>query len=177
MKVIGISGSPIRDGNTETAIKAVLEGARGCGAETELVRLYGVDMAPCDACNACQAGRGCVIDDGATPILAQLEAAQAIVFGSPVYWNAVSGVLKNLVDRTYYAAQHKDLAGKRIAAILVQHSSGAEDARGLFSCFASEQQCTLLEPVTVNTEDRPGVVAGDPALLARLRALGQSLVR
>ena len=176
MKVIGLSGSPIKDGNTETAIKAVLQGARGRGAEVESIRLYGVEIAPCDACDACVAGHGCVIRDGATAILERLEGAQAVVFGSPVYWFAVSGVLKNLVDRTYYAAHHKSLAGKRIAVILVQHSSGAEDALGLFRCWIGEQDCTMLKPVVVNTAGKPGVVAGDAGLLCRLRELGEQLV-
>ncbi len=175
MHVIALNGSPIKGGNTETAIQAVLEGARAAGAETEMVRLYGLDIAPCDACNACQQGQGCVIGDQASPILERLEKAEAIVFGSPVYWFAVSGPLKDLVDRTYYAAHHKQMAGKKLAVILVQHSSGADYAVGLFNCFADEQKCTMLDPVVVNTADKPGVVAGDAELLRRLRELGRQL--
>ncbi len=176
MQVIALSGSPIKGGNTETAIQAVLEGARAAGAETELVRLYGLDIAPCDACNACQSGQGCVISDPAAPLLERLERAQAIVFGSPVYWFAVSGPMKTLVDRTYYAAHHKQLAGKRLAVILVQQDSGADCAQGLFDCFADEHKCDLLEPIVVTTADRRDMVAGDAALLERLRELGRRLV-
>ena len=175
MRILAISGSPVRDGNTETAVAAILEGARARGADTASVRVYEARIEPCDACGACVSSGRCVIEDAATPILEQLQAADAIVFGSPVYWNAVSGPMKHLIDRTYYAAHAKQLAGKHFAVVLVQHSSGAEDALGTFRCFADEQRCTMLDPVVVNTQDRRGVVAGDGALLRRLRALGERL--
>ena len=108
-------------------------------------------------------------------MLDALERADALLFASPVYWFAVSGPMKNLVDRTYSHVQQKSLAGKRFGVILVQHSAGADDALGLFRCFADEQRCTMLEPAVINTGDKPGVVAGDAALLQRLHALGARL--
>ncbi len=175
MKIIGINSSPIRGGNTETALEAVLEGARGRGAAVELVRLYDLDVAPCDGCDACVAGGGCVIDDEGKALMERAEAAQAIVFGTPIYWYTVSGVLKNLIDRTYYAYHHKAMAGKRVAALMVQHSSGADEALSLFKHWVADQECALLESVTIDTESRPGVVAGDAAFLRRLQALGERL--
>lgn len=175
MRVLAISGSPIRDGNTETALRTILDGAQARGATTGFIRLYELRIEPCDACGACVSSGRCVIEDAATPILEEIEAADGLVFGSPVYWNAVSGPMKHLIDRTYYAAHAKQLAGKRFAVVLVQHSSGADDALGTFRCFADEQRCTMLEPVVVNTADRQGVVAGDRGLLQRLRALGERL--
>ncbi len=175
MRVIGLSGSPVRGGNTETALRAVLEGASGAGAESELVRLYEMDIAPCDGCDSCLAGRGCVIGDQGNALFERLERADAIVFASPVYWYTVSGPMKDLVDRSYYAAHHKELAGKRIGVILVQHSEGGRETLPLFDCWMREQQCTMLEPVIVDTAGKPGVVAGDAGLLQRLRGLGARL--
>ncbi len=176
MKVIGISGSPVKDGNTEAAVKAVLEGARARGAEVEFVRLYGLDVAPCDGCDACIGGGGCVIDDEGKALMERAEEAQAIVFGTPIYWYTVSGVMKNLIDRTYYAFHHKAMADKRVAAIMVQHSSGADEALSLFTHWVNDQGCSTLEPVTINTESKAGVVARDADLLRRLRELGERLV-
>jgi multimeric flavodoxin WrbA len=175
MKIIGINSSPIRGSNTETALKAVLEGAQGRGAAVELVRLYDLDVAPCDGCDACLSGGGCVIDDEGKALMERIEAAQAIVFGTPIYWYAVSGVLKNLIDRTYYAYHRKDMAGKRVVALLAQHSSGADEALSLFKHWVADQECTMLESVTINTEGKRGVVAGDAGLLRRLHELGERL--
>jgi len=176
MRIIGISGSPVKDGNTEIAVKAVLEGARTRGAQTEFVNLYDLDVAPCDGCDACVAGGGCVIDDEGKALMERAEEAQAIVFGTPVYWYTASGVMKNLIDRTYYAFHHKAMAGKRVAVIMVQHSSGADETLSLFNHWVNDQDCTMLDPVTINTESRPGVVAGDAGLLRRLHELGERLV-
>jgi multimeric flavodoxin WrbA len=175
MKIIGISSSPVKGGNTETALKAVLEKARERGAQVELVRLYELDVAPCDGCDACVSGGGCVIDDEGKALMERAEAAQAIVFGTPIYWYTVSGVLKNLIDRTYYAYHHKAMAGKRVVALMVQHSSGADEALSLFKHWVGDQECASLETITINTENRPGVVAGDAGLLRRLHELGERL--
>jgi multimeric flavodoxin WrbA len=175
MKIIGINSSPIKGSNTEAALKAVLEGARSRGAAVELVRLYDLDVAPCDGCDACLSGGGCVIDDEGKALMERVEAAQAVVFATPIYWYAVSGVLKNLIDRTYYAYHHKAMAGKRVVALMVQHSSGADEALSLFKHWVADQGCVSLEPVTINTESRQGVVAGDAGLLRRLHELGERL--
>ena len=176
MKVIGISGSPIQGGNTDTAVQAALAGARAAGAETEFVRLYEISLAPCDGCDACMAGKGCVIDDDASALIGRMQGADAVIFGTPVYWYHVSGVMKNLVDRTYAGFHHKDLARKKIVAILVQHSSGADEAASLYKHYCQDQECTLVDTLVINTEGKPGVVAGDEDLLCWLSTLGGSLV-
>jgi len=175
MKVIGISGSPMKGGNTDTAVEAVLAGARAQGAQTEMVRLYELDVAPCDGCDACMEGRGCVIDDDASALIGRMERADVVVFGTPVYWYHVSGVMKNFVDRTYSSFHHKTLAGKRVVAILVEHSSGADEAVSLFRHWCEDEDCVLVDAVTIDTGSKPGVVAGDEDLLCRLSKLGGSL--
>lgn len=175
MHVIGISGSPVKGGNTETAIEKVLDGARRAGAQTELVRLYELDFGPCDGCDTCEAGGDCVIDDDATALIERLRAARAVVFGTPVYWYHVSGVMKNLIDRTYVNYQHQDLVGKLVVAIVVQHCEGAEETVPLFRHWCEGQGCTLLEAVTVTSQGRPDVVSANGELVARLSRLGQRL--
>ncbi len=175
MRVTAISGSPWRNGNTEAALEAVLEGARARAAQIELVRLYELDLAPCDGCEACQSG-GCVHDDAATGLLARMSEAEAIVFGTPVYWYHVSSELKTLLDRSYASFFSRALEGKRIAAVVVQHSDGAEETTSFFRRWCQAQGCTLVEAVTINTRSMAGVVAADGELLRRLRALGARLV-
>ncbi len=172
MKVIGISGSPIKGGNTETAVQAVLDGARAAGAQTEFVRLAELAIAPCDGCDGCTAGNGCVIGDDGFFLMQRMAGAQAVVFGTPVYWYHVSGILKNFVDRTYAAYHRKDLAGKKVIALLVQHSSGADEAESLFRHWCRDEECTLAQAITIDTESRPAAVAQDAALMRRLREVG-----
>jgi multimeric flavodoxin WrbA len=169
--VIAISGSPVKGGNTETALEAVLAGVRARGAQTELVRLYELDMAPCDACQVCQSGE-CVHDDDATALLARMSEAQAIVFGTPIYWYHVSSVLKTLLDRSYATFFSRALAGRQTAAVIVQHNEGAEETASFLRRWSRAQGCILVNAVTVDTESRSDVVAADQELLGRLRELG-----
>ncbi len=175
MRVIAISGSPVRGGNTDTALETVLEGARARGAQAELVRLYELDLVPCDGCDACQSG-DCVHDDAATDLLARMSEAGAIVFGTPIYWYHVSSVLKTLLDRSYATFFSRTLEGKQVGAVMVQHSEGAEETASFFGRWCRAQGCTLVEAVTINSRSKRGVVAADGELLRRLRELGARLL-
>jgi multimeric flavodoxin WrbA len=169
--VIAISGSPVKGGNTDTALEAVLAGVRARGAQTDLVRLYELDMAPCNACQACQSG-GCVLDDDATDLLARMSEAQAVVLGTPVYWYHVSSVLKTLLDRSYATYFSHALAGRRTAAVIVQHSEGAAETASFLRRWSHDQGCTLVDTVIIGTESRSGVVVADGELLSRLCEMG-----
>ena len=78
IRVLGVSGSPHRHGNTETLLDAFLEGARGAGAEVEKVVLSTLAYASCRGCNACHRTGACVLKDDAGPLLERMAAAGAI---------------------------------------------------------------------------------------------------
>ena len=54
MKAIGIVGSPRKNGNTEIITKYILKEIEEEGIESELIRLAGLDIRPCDDCGACK---------------------------------------------------------------------------------------------------------------------------
>ena len=104
MKVIGICGSP-RKGNTEWMLKKLLEGVNEASVETELILLREKDIKGCDGCLSCEAGgqerKGvCRIQDDMQQIYPKLIEADGLVFGTPVYFEMLSGLLKNFIDRT-----------------------------------------------------------------------------
>jgi multimeric flavodoxin WrbA len=104
MKVVGICGSP-RKGNTEWMLRKLLEGVAKEGADTELILLREKDIKGCDGCLACEV-RGkqrqgiCTIQDDMQQIYPKLVEADALAFGTPVYFEMLSGLLKNFMDRT-----------------------------------------------------------------------------
>lgn len=59
MKVIGISGSARKDGNTVILINKVFEELNAAGIETELMEFAEQNVAPCKACWACSGQRNC----------------------------------------------------------------------------------------------------------------------
>jgi multimeric flavodoxin WrbA len=100
MKILGISGSPRKNGGTEFAVRHALEVLRGEGAETEFLSLAGKDIHPCTGCWACQKARECVFEDDMAAVLEAMRRCDGLILGSPVYFGMVSGTLKNMMDRT-----------------------------------------------------------------------------
>jgi multimeric flavodoxin WrbA len=99
MKVLGFSGSPRTNGNTELLLKEFLRGAKDAGAETELIQLKKVRFDPCISCNRCFKTGKCEVEDSFQPILKKILEADHIVLASPIYFMALSAWAKILVDR------------------------------------------------------------------------------
>ena len=102
MIVLGINTSPRKNGNTQTLVQAVLDGAAEKGAQTRLVNLREMDVNGCLGCEGCKKHLGqCVQTDDLTTLLQEMTGVDAIVMGTPVYWFHVSAQFKMLVDRLY----------------------------------------------------------------------------
>lgn len=99
IKVLGLVGSPKLDGNTSKLVSAVLEGAAEKGAETAIYNLASLDIKGCDACGRCQEHGCCVIDDDMQELYREIQAADAIILGSPVYMWQMTAQTKLLIDR------------------------------------------------------------------------------
>ncbi len=101
MMILGVSGSPVKDGNNENAIDYALKRAKEKGFETEKVTLAKQDLKGCIACDACKEQKGkCSIKDSMEAIRPKLTAADAIIVSSPVYFGSLSAQLKAMFDRT-----------------------------------------------------------------------------
>jgi multimeric flavodoxin WrbA len=125
VNVLALSSSPRRDGNSFRLARAMIDGAREAGHETELVHL---DDHLRD-CRRCRDATGrCTIDDGFEALLRdRVLPADAIIFATPLYWYGVSGQLKTFLDRLFcfIAASEPEadmfvrrLTGKRLALVL-----------------------------------------------------------
>lgn len=102
MKVVGFTAGPRKQGNTAWVVDKILEGAREQGAETLSWYSSELDIKPCQGCNGCKkGGRGCVINDDMQKLYTAIEAADALVLGSPVYMGQMSGQAKIFTDRLY----------------------------------------------------------------------------
>ena len=175
MKVMGICGSP-RNGNTEWMLTKVLESARAEGAETELVLLRDKDIRLCNGCMTCEVGKSgkpgaCVIKDDMEPILRDMLTADAFVFGTPVYFYMLSGLLKNFMDRTipvWPLLKGKRAAGVAVAADTVGHA--IDNIRTYSGLLRFEWTG---EVVAIARD--PGEVAKNNEVGAMLAALGRKL--
>ena len=104
MKVIGIVGSPRKNGNTELLTKHTLKAISEEGLDTELIRLSGLEIKPCTACMACKEQEICSIKDDLFPIYLKMKEADGIILASPVYYGSATALIKALMERVGYIA-------------------------------------------------------------------------
>ena len=107
MELIAFNGSPRKTWNTATLLQKALEGAASQGAKTKLVHLYDLDFKGCRSCFGCKTKGGpsygkCAVKDDLTPILKEIETADALILGSPIYIGAVSGEMKSFMERLIF---------------------------------------------------------------------------
>ncbi|MDO4510187.1 MAG: flavodoxin family protein [Bacteroidales bacterium] len=103
MNILILNASPRRGGNISQMLDAISAEAQAQGATVTLEHVQQLSVRPCVACMKCRSSKQCVMPpDDAQRILALIEAADAIVVGSPCYWGNIPGTLKTLFDRMVY---------------------------------------------------------------------------
>src|SRR5664279_2077769 len=107
MLTIAMNGSPRKKWNTATLLEKALAGAASHGAETELMHLYDLNYKGCISCFACKTIGGesygrCAVQDDLTGIFSNIEQADAVILGSPIYFGAVSGEMKSFLERLLF---------------------------------------------------------------------------
>ncbi len=129
MKILGLSCSPRKSGNTVTLLNQALAAAKSAGADVELFSVAGKDIKPCDACGACSKTGACTIKDDMQGLYEKFLESDGIIFGTPIYFYGMTAQAKAVVDRTFaLGAPSKSLANKVGAVIVTGGSMGLVDA-------------------------------------------------
>lgn len=116
MKILGVSGSPIKNSNTDKALKAVLEAT---GLETEFIKLTDYTVAPCKACLGCIKTNRCVIDDDGILLAEKAKKADAMVVAGFTPYSTLDSRTKAFIERLYpLRHNHGFMAGKPGAAVI-----------------------------------------------------------
>jgi multimeric flavodoxin WrbA len=125
MKVLGISGSPRKGGNTDILVTKALEAAKAKGAEVNFIGLAEKEIRGCIACTECGKDGRCVIDDDLQGIYPMMDWADAIILGTPIYFGTMAAQAKILMDRTYFLHKNGNrLEGKLGGVITVGGRAG-----------------------------------------------------
>lgn len=110
-KVLILSGSPRLHGNSDTLCDQFMQGALDAGHQVEKIRLSEKKINYCQGCGACSQTHKCFQQDDMTEILDKMVNADVIVMATPVYFYAMDGQMKTLIDRTvprYTEISNKD---------------------------------------------------------------------
>ena len=86
MKVLGIYGSPRKNGNSDLLLQEALKGAQSLGAETQTIRSFDLKISGCHECGACDKTGVCVIKDDMDEIYPKLVESEVIILASPMFF-------------------------------------------------------------------------------------------
>ena len=90
-KVLILSGSPRKGGNSDILCDEFLRGAQDAGHKAEKIRVAEKKVAPCSGCYYCSThGGACVHKDDMADILQKMIDADVIVLASPVYFYSIT---------------------------------------------------------------------------------------
>ena len=118
MKVIGFSaGSTGREGNIDRMVKAILDRS---GHDAEFVKLTDLNFSGCKGCvQLCARPQVCKLDDDAQPYYQKIKEADAVVIGTPVYFDTITATVWAFIER-FFGYRHVDIpiAGKPFIAVV-----------------------------------------------------------
>lgn len=106
--IVGIYGSPLKGGNTDTLLDAALNGAEDAGATIQRIYLRDLDFVPCQNCGFCSKKGVCRIEDDMGTVYEALEQSDVILLAAPIYFCSMSAQAKAMVDRCqpYWARKY-----------------------------------------------------------------------
>lgn len=107
--ILIISSTLRKYGNSEILAEEFAKGVKDAGHNVEFISLRDKEIKFCHGCLACQKTQSCVIKDDSNAIVEKMMNADVIVFSTPIYYYAMSGQLKTLLDRAnpLFASEYK----------------------------------------------------------------------
>lgn len=181
--VVGLNGSPRRNGNSATLLDQALRAAEASGAQAVRLDLAFMDISPCKACEDCFADGECVIRDDMDRVYQLLEEADAVIVASPIYFSGMSSCAKLAVDRCQALwARRKVLKKERrpgVGAIILtaaQPNAKFDNAVSELRAFLIGIGITPGTVLRVAGADHISYSAERPDILEEARDLGRGLL-
>ena len=187
MKVLGILGSPRREGNTEILLDEALRGASDHGGLCEKVILRDLKITPCLEIYKCAEDGVCAIQDEMQGLFPKIVQAERLLLASPIFFYSVPALAKAMIDRC------QSLWAKKY--ILKLPVSPIADRKGVFISVAATRGKKLFDGVRLTVRyffdaidvaysdellvrgaDEKGEVRDQPEALKAAYDLGRRLV-
>ena len=187
MKVLGILGSPRREGNTEILLDEALRGASDHGGLCEKIILRDLKITPCLEIYKCAEDGVCAIQDEMQGLFPKIIQAERLLLASPIFFYSVPALAKAMIDRC------QSLWAKKY--ILKLPVSPIADRKGVFISVAATRGKKLFDGVRLTVQyffdaidvaysdelfvrgaDEKGEVRDQPEALKAAYDLGRRLV-
>ena len=139
MKILGLAGSPRRNGNTDLLLAEFMKGAVSKGAEVNTIYLNQLQIAPCQHCDACLKAGKCKVQDDMQQIYAKLEQADVVVLASPVQFSGPPSAVKAMIDRCQWLWARKYV-------LKIPPLSRERKRKGFLICVGATGMKKMFEP-------------------------------
>lgn len=128
----------------------------------KVISLANKNIKYCIGCNACQEKERCILNDDMEEVYKDIEKADSIIIATPIYFNQITGILKNLIDRWNPFTVTETLKGKTIYLITMgampeeENELVAENISNYFKevCDIFECNYKFLRNFTTEREDK-----------------------
>lgn len=139
-KVLILSGSPRKGGNSDILCDEFAKGALDAGNEVEKIRVVEKKIAPCKGCYFCKEHGGrCALNDDMEEILQKIIDCNVLVLSTPVYFYAICAQLKTVIDRT--VARWTEIADKDLYYIVTAAENDEDTLDGTLACLHGFAMC------------------------------------
>lgn len=166
-RVLVISTSPRKGGNSDTLADAFIRGAKEAGNQVEKVCLHDKTIHFCKGCLTCLKTRRCVIHDDADAIAQTMKDVDVIVFATPIYYYEMCGQMKTMLDRSnpLYESDYSFREAYLLATAAEEEESAIDGAvKGLSGWIACFPKVRLAGTVFGGGAAAVGSIKGHPAL-------------
>ena len=138
-KVLILSGSPRKGGNSDILCDEFMRGAEERGHQVEKIRVVEKKIGYCSACYACRENGVCVIKDDMQEIMEKIIAADVLVLASPVYFYSIDAQLKAVIDRT--VCRWTEVKHKEMYYIMTAADGDRDAMSATLECFQGYAAC------------------------------------
>lgn len=134
MKILVLTGSPRKNGNSATLADNFIKGAQEAGHHVERFDAAFKKAHPCVACNHCNMDGTCIFNDDFNFVREHIVDADAVVFATPMYYFGISAQLKTVIDR-FYAINGKIHRPKKAVLLMTYANTAESEAKPIVSHY------------------------------------------
>ena len=144
-KVLVLSSSPRKGGNSDTLCDQFIKGAQESGNDVEKIYLRNKRINYCTGCGTCNLQKPCPQKDDAAEVIDKMVKADVIVLATAVYFYTMSAQMNTLIDRS--CARYTEIRNKDFYSIATMAETEAnriertfESLRGFTDCLEGPRE-------------------------------------
>ncbi|UUX93873.1 NAD(P)H-dependent oxidoreductase [Methanoplanus endosymbiosus] len=190
INVLGISGSPRKNGNTEKLLDCFLKGAYDAGGAVEKIELRKLGYKSCMGCNKCHKSGVCVVHDDLTGLYMKILSADITALASPIYSMSVTAEIKGLIDRGQYLWARKFILedlhfdenhvknhkGFFISTAGMERTDVFDYVKPVVTAFFNDCGIEFTDTIAANGMDKSGGIEGRPEIMKSAYNAGREAV-